>query len=376
MAAWHGVELGDLRIEGERVSMRPFRADDAPAITAAMQDRRMHEFVVLPDPYTLDDARDYAERISRQGRADGTSIEGALVDTVSGRLIGSAGLRLPAGHAAAEIGYLVYPDAQGHGHAADAARLLSDWAFGRELARVQIRAAVRNLASVRSALRAGFRYEGTARAAVDTPAGPADAAVLARLVGDPPGAMLPAFSPLPSDGLADDAVSLRPLRPGDAQSLFEMESDPESLRWAFFCAPVTYADMADFAERSELNWLVGGQASMAIVDRDTDATAGTLTLRLAGPPGVGGIGYTMHPAFRGRGYTARALRLVRDWALRPVVAGGAGFHRLELGAKWDNIASQRAARSGGFAHDGMRLARLRNPDGTISDEIRFVALPD
>ena len=51
-----------------------------------------------------------------------------------------------------------------------------------------------------------------------------------------------------------------------------------------------------------------------------------------------------------------------------------GFHRLELGAKADNVASQRAALSGGFQPDGVRAERLRNPDGTFSDEVRFTSL--
>jgi RimJ/RimL family protein N-acetyltransferase len=81
---------------------------------------------------------------------------------------------------------------------------------------------------------------------------------------------------------------------------------------------------------------------------------------------VGGIGYVVHPAFRGRGYTTRALRL-----LVPRAFGAAGFTRLELGAKASNIASQRAAERAGFEPDGVRAARLRNPDGRFSDEVRY-----
>ena len=77
----------------------------------------------------------------------------------------------------------------------------------------------------------------------------------------------------------------------------------------------------------------------------------------------------MHPAFRGRGYTARALRLLADWAFEQ-----AGFARLELGAKADNIASQKAALSAGFEPDGTWQARLRNADGTFSDEVRFALI--
>ena len=78
----------------------------------------------------------------------------------------------------------------------------------------------------------------------------------------------------------------------------------------------------------------------------------------------------MLPDFRGRGYTARALRLVSAWAHHH------GVHRLELGAKIDNVASQRAARSGGFVDAGTQRERLRNPDGTFSDEMLFYRLAE
>lgn len=48
--------------------------------------------------------------------------------------------------------------------------------------------------------------------------------------------------------------------------------------------------------------------------------------------------------------------------------------RLELGAKVDNAASQRAALAAGFVHEGTVRARLRAPDGAYRDEARFVLL--
>jgi RimJ/RimL family protein N-acetyltransferase len=80
----------------------------------------------------------------------------------------------------------------------------------------------------------------------------------------------------------------------------------------------------------------------------------------------------VHPDFRGRGYTTRALRLVAEWAFAQ-----AGFVRLELGAKLHNVASQRAAAAAGFEPDGVAAARLRNADGTFSDEARYALVhPD
>jgi ribosomal-protein-alanine N-acetyltransferase len=60
------------------------------------------------------------------------------------------------------------------------------------------------------------------------------------------------------------------------------------------------------------------------------------------------------------------LRLLVPWAFEAV-----GIARLELGAKPGNEASLRAAAAAGFEPDGVRRARLRNSDGSFSDEIRF-----
>ncbi|MGI8761928.1 MAG: GNAT family N-acetyltransferase [Jatrophihabitantaceae bacterium] len=119
-------------------------------------------------------------------------------------------------------------------------------------------------------------------------------------------------------------------------------------------------------DRAGLDWLVGAGAPFSMVDVATGEVAGSIRLRLAGPPGVGGIGYVVHPRFRGRRYTTRALRLLSAWAFEH-----GGYARLELGAKIGNVASQRAALAAGFQPDGLRAARLRNPDGSFSDEARF-----
>jgi RimJ/RimL family protein N-acetyltransferase len=92
-------------------------------------------------------------------------------------------------------------------------------------------------------------------------------------------------------------------------------------------------------------------------------------VRKPGPPQVGGIGYAVHPDFRGRGYTTRALRLLVPWAFEV-----ACFARLELGAKVGNEPSLRAAEAAGFEPDGIRRRRLRNPDGTFSDEARYALI--
>jgi RimJ/RimL family protein N-acetyltransferase len=118
--------------------------------------------------------------------------------------------------------------------------------------------------------------------------------------------------------------------------------------------------------RAELEWLVGPHFRMVIVERTSGQVAGTISLYAFGPPQTAVIGYGVLPAFRGHRYAARALRLLSAWAFE-----AADLACLELGAARDNVASQKTALAGGFFPDGMSPARLRMPDGSFSDEVRF-----
>jgi RimJ/RimL family protein N-acetyltransferase len=231
------------------------------------------------------------------------------------------------------------------------------------IGRAGFRIDVTDVAAARSALAAGFSFEGVLRGALD---GSRDLAVFARLATDSGNPIAPALPQLPAEGLSDGAVALRVVTSLDAPRLLEQETDAVTVASGFTGRIPADADVLRMAARAGVDWLVGGGGLFAIVDVDSGRFAGSVKLRFAGPPQIGGIGYAMHPAFRGRGYAARALRLLVPWAFEH-----ADFARLELGAKTTNIASQKAALAAGFEPDGVRARRMRNPDGTFVDEVRF-----
>jgi RimJ/RimL family protein N-acetyltransferase len=365
------IELTDVVLHTERLELRPWQAADAPRVVEVMADRSMHRFLALPEPYTPAAATEYVTGVAARGPREGTGLEFAVVERASGQIVGSAALRLGSDP---DVGYWIAPEKQGRGYATETTTALADWAFGVGLPRVRLDCDVRNLASARVALAAGFRFEGAGRDVFtgggygDVPERRADLARFARLAADPVGPIAPAFPALADDALADGVIGLRPVRPEDAPAILEAE-DEVTAGWGFTGEAKPAAEVADAAARAGLDWLVGTVASLAMVDLDSGRLAGTMQLRKAGPPQVAGVGYVVHPAFRGRRYTTRALRLLAPWAFEV-----AGFVRLELGAKVANIASVRAAAAAGWEDDGVRRARLRNGDGSFSDEQRFALI--
>ena len=89
------------------VALRPFRAEDAPDITAACQDPEIQRWIpIIPVPYAEADARRFI-LMTLQAWHDGTGYEFAIADAATDRYLGSVGLHLgpnPRRHA---IGYLV-----------------------------------------------------------------------------------------------------------------------------------------------------------------------------------------------------------------------------------------------------------------------------
>jgi RimJ/RimL family protein N-acetyltransferase len=154
-------------LRDEVVALRSWRADDAPAVAAAIDgDPEIRRWLdKVPQPYGLDDAHEYIAAC-RRGWNEGTSANFAVVDAADGKLLGSLGLRLddlPAG--VAEAGYWVAREARGRGVATHALRLSARWLLGAELGieRLQLRADALNVPSQRVAEKAGFTREGMLR---------------------------------------------------------------------------------------------------------------------------------------------------------------------------------------------------------------------
>jgi RimJ/RimL family protein N-acetyltransferase len=153
-----------VEIPGDGVLLRPWRLDDAPAITAACQDPEIARWIpLIPTPYTGQDAHDFLEHIMVSDDSYGF----AIVDGDSGELAGSISIRLQrfsTGH----IGYWVAREARGRGVATAALNALCRWGVDElDLKRLELVTDPENLASQRVAEKAGFEREGIMRSALE-----------------------------------------------------------------------------------------------------------------------------------------------------------------------------------------------------------------
>jgi len=358
-------------VKGNGVVLRLPRDTDRDDLTAAAADPLVVRFVpAIPDPYSTVDAQRWIER-AIVGSAD--RVDFVIADPDSDRVLGAAGLHhLRWEEGTGEVGYWVAAWARGRGVASAATEALTDWGMSRGLARVELLTHPENWPSQRVAMRAGYRPEGLRRAGgIDRGGRRYDLLVWARLAGDPPGPTERTLPDLPGGRLTDGVVELRPLWTGDAADLLTLRTLPDVV--AANVPPVAPDRVANERRCAEApgEWLAGRRAHLTIRDAATGAFAGSIGLHMQEPHlGQAMVGYSLLPAFRGRGYATRAVVLLAGWALRE-----AGVARLTAGTAPDNLGSQRVLERAGFRREGYQRSRLPGPSGTRVDDVLYAILP-
>jgi len=173
------------------VVLRPFEADDLSLVRLAAVDPVIPSITSVPRGYDGDEGRAFIERqYRRSAEGDGFSFVIAPASD-PGHGVGSIGLWLEEIESGrATIGYWIVKDARGRGFAGHALRGLVAFAFG-ELAipRLQLFIEPWNIASVKTAISAGFLREALLRDFERIDGEQHDAECYARLYADwaPPG---------------------------------------------------------------------------------------------------------------------------------------------------------------------------------------------
>ncbi|MBK8741165.1 MAG: GNAT family N-acetyltransferase [Betaproteobacteria bacterium] len=150
---------------GDRILLRPYRPGDGAALFAAIDGHRaeLGKWLGWLDQHrTPDDAEAYVRRMHAKW-LERSALILAIWSKDGREYFGGTGFHafnwtVPS----FELGYFLRPDAQGHGYASEAVRLVVDFGF-KSLAARRIWAScdVQNERSVRVLERCGFAREGT-----------------------------------------------------------------------------------------------------------------------------------------------------------------------------------------------------------------------
>lgn len=151
------------------------------------------------------------------------------------------------------------------------------------------------------------------------------------------------------DPIIAERLLLRPLAIEEAPVIVAYRRDPRVARfqgWGVVDPGEIERDLATMQSRTPCD-VPGPWFQLAVVERATRAIAGDVGVRVLGEAhDTAEIGYTIAPAYQGRGYATEAVCAVCEWMLGPrrlariiavvdgrnapsiAVAENAGFHRV------------------------------------------------
>ncbi len=160
----------DVSLSDGRILLRPFHFDDIDELFAAARESIDEVGRWLPwchYDYTREESSAWVESRPQAWR-DGVEYSFAIIDRATGRFLGGSGLnQFDYERQRANLGYWVRASAMSSGYGTAAARLLARWGVeALHLERMEIVAAVGNIASQRVAIKAGAMREGIARSRI------------------------------------------------------------------------------------------------------------------------------------------------------------------------------------------------------------------
>lgn len=150
-------------IRTQRLLLRPFRPEDAPAVQRFAGAREIADTTLnIPHPYTDGMAEEWIG--THAGAWERNEMATFAVTTTGDGLVGAVSLRLRPEHRRAELGYWIGVPFWGRGYATEAARALVRFGFDTlDLNRIHATHFTRNPASGAVLRKIGMRHEGTLR---------------------------------------------------------------------------------------------------------------------------------------------------------------------------------------------------------------------
>jgi RimJ/RimL family protein N-acetyltransferase len=160
--------------------------------------------------------------------------------------------------------------------------------------------------------------------------------------------------------LPGERLTLRELRPSDAESLFAELNTPEVRRF-MWAPPPNAGAFTQFIDWAQAERATGKYICYGIVPRGETDAAGVFELRQLQPGFLRGeLGFVMASRLWGRGLFPEGARLVLDFAFRAVKV-----HRIEARSAVDNARGNAALQKLGASREGRLRAAFWREDHYI-----------
>lgn len=153
-----------MRLETERLILRPFEEGDAPALMQIMNDPKVTANLLISPCFSEDNIAEWIRnRIDGIEKREGYALGMVLKET--GGLIGTCSLiKVSWEHMHAELVYYLAKEFWGKGYMTEAAAKMIQFGFEElGLERISVGCFARNEASARIIEKLGFTFEGLAR---------------------------------------------------------------------------------------------------------------------------------------------------------------------------------------------------------------------
>lgn len=161
----------------------------------------------------------------------------------------------------------------------------------------------------------------------------------------------------PAEPLTDGVVVLSRLTFADIDRVVLGCTDPASQQWLPLPSPYTAESARSFIGSRDHAADAGNELTFGVRGADDGLLAGVIGLSQRGYRGEADIGYWMAPDRRGRGWTARAARLLAFFGLSMLA-----IRRVEIMAAVDNQHSRGVAEGAGALFEGIRRKGMPTPD--------------
>ncbi|MPZ72019.1 MAG: GNAT family N-acetyltransferase [Nitriliruptorales bacterium] len=172
----------------------------------------------------------------------------------------------------------------------------------------------------------------------------------------------------PDQPLSDGVVLLDRFTETDVPRIILGCTDPASQRWLPLPSPYGEVEALTFVKSRAKAAAAGNELTFAVRDAADGVAAGALGLSQRGYHHEADIGYWTAPDRRGRGWTARAVRLVVRHAFATMP-----LRRIEILAAIGNVHSRAVAESAGGTFEGVRRHGLPTGDTDDAAVYSFIA---